>query len=84
MDTGGNTFVVQATRNPTTNEICEEIAQMRTELGFTLKHVNGGVENVNAVNYLTKPPPRADEYLYEEDSYAVNDQIRGFQPNAQV
>ena len=48
--------------------------QMRTELGLVLKHVRGSTEKVNAVNYLAKPPLPADEYYYEEDTYAVNDQ----------
>lgn len=69
---------MQFAHNPATNEICEEMSQMRTELGLVLKHVTGGVEKVNAVNYLSKPPPVTDEYYYEEDSYAVNKQTRGF------
>ena len=52
--------------------------QMRTELGLVLKHVTWGAEKVNAVNYLSKQPPPIDEYYYEEDSYAVNKQTRGF------
>ena len=54
------------------------MAQMRTELGLVLKHVAGGVEKVNTVNYLSKPPPPNDEYYNEEDSYMVNDQTGGF------
>ena len=45
---------------------------MRTELGLVLQHVTRGAKKVNAVNYLTKPPPPVDEFYYEEDSYAVN------------
>ena len=62
-DTGRNTFVVQSTHNPATDEIREEMAQMRTELGLILKHVTGGAEKINAVNYLSKPPPQNDEYV---------------------
>ena len=83
FDTGRNTFVVQSTHNPATDEIREEMAQMRTELGLVLKHVTRGAEKINAVNYLSKPPPPNDECYYEEDSYAVNEQTRGFRPSAQ-
>ena len=38
-DTGRNTFAVQSTHKPTTDEIREEMAQMRTELGLVQKHV---------------------------------------------
>ena len=37
-----------------------------------------GAEKVNAVNYLTKPPPTVDKFYYEEDSYALNKQMGGF------
>ena len=39
-----NTFAVQVSHNPTADEIREEMAQMRTELGLVFKHVTGGVE----------------------------------------
>ena len=73
-DTGRNTFTVQSTHNPATYEIREEVAQMRTDLGLVLKHITGGAEKINAVNYLSKPPPPNDEFYYEENSYAVNEQ----------
>ena len=82
-DTGRNTFAVQSTHNPATDEIHEEMAQMRIELGLVLKHVTGGPEKINAVNYLAKPPPPNDECYYVEYTYAVNEQTGGFQPNAQ-
>ena len=83
-DTGRNTFAVQSTHNPATYEICEEMAQMRTDLGLVLKYVTGGAEKINAVNYLSKPPPQNDECYYKEDSYAVNEQTGGFRLSAQV
>ena len=36
LDTKRNTFAVQSTHKPSKNEIREEMAQMRTELGFVL------------------------------------------------
>ena len=64
---------MQSTQNPATNEIRKEMAQMRTELGLVLKHVTGAAEKINAVNYLSKPPPPNDECYYDEDSYVVNE-----------
>ena len=72
-DTGRNTFAVQSTHNPATDEICEEMAQMRTKFGLVLKHVTRGVENINALNYLSKPPPPNGECYFEDNSYAVNE-----------
>ena len=40
-DTGRNTFTVQSTHNPPTDEFREEMAQMKTELGLVLKHITG-------------------------------------------
>ena len=80
-DTGRNTFEVQSIHSPATDEIREEMAQMRTELGLVLKHVTGGAEKINAVNYLDKPPPPNDECYYAEDTYAVTG---GFRPSAQA
>ena len=40
-DTGRNTFAVQSTHNPATDEIYEEMDQMRIELGLVLKHITG-------------------------------------------
>ena len=77
-DTGRNTVAVQSTHNPSTDDIREEMAQMRTELGLVLNHITGGAEKINAVNYLTKQPPPNDECYYAEDSYAVNKQTGGF------
>ena len=56
---------------------------MRTRLGLVLKHIIGGAENINAVNYLSKPPPPNDECYYAEDSYTVNEQTGGFRLSAQ-
>ena len=74
---------MQSTHNPATNEIREEMAQMRTKLGLVLKHVTGGAEKINAVNYLAKPPPPNDECYYAEDTYAVNEKTGCFRPSAQ-
>ena len=48
---GRNTFTVQSTHNPSTKEIRDEMAQMRTELGLVLKHVTGVAEK-NKCNQL--------------------------------
>ena len=40
-DTGRNTYSVQATNNPITHEIHEDLEEMTTELGLVLKHVSG-------------------------------------------
>ena len=55
---------------------------MRIELGLVLKHVAGGADKINMVNYLSKQPPPNDEYYYEKESYAVNNQKTGFRTNA--
>ena len=69
---------MQSTHNLDPNEIREEMALMRYELGLVLKHVTGGVEKINVANYLSKPPLPNVECYYEEDSYAVNEQTGGF------
>ena len=68
---------MQCTHNPATDEIREEMAQIRTELGLVLKHISGGTEKINVVTYLSKPPSN-DECYYAEDSYAVNEQTGDF------
>ena len=35
------------------------------------------------MKYLAKPLPIVDDYYYKEDSFVVNEQTRGFRPNAQ-
>ena len=56
---------------------------MRTELGLVLKHVTGGAEKINSVNYLSKPPPPNDECYYVENSYVVKEKTGGLRPSAQ-
>ena len=41
---GRNTFAVQSTHNSVADDLCEKIAQIRTELGLVLKHVAGVAE----------------------------------------
>ena len=59
---------MQDIHNSVTNAILEEISQMRTDLGLLLKHVSGGAEKVNVVNYFSRPPLPPDEYYYKEDT----------------
>ena len=40
-------------------------------------------KKINAVNYLSKPPPPNEQCDYAEDSYAVNEQMRCFRPSYQ-
>ena len=42
LGTGRNTFEVYVTNNSTIYKIHEEMAHIRTELGFVLKPVSGG------------------------------------------
>ena len=69
---------MQASHKPAADEIREEMAQMRTELGLVLQHITRGADKVNAVYYLTKKPSPVDEFYHEEDSYVVNEQTEGF------
>ena len=62
LDIRGNTFVGQSAHKIATYDIYEEMSQMRTELRLVLKHVTWGIEKVNAVNYVSKPPLPTDEY----------------------
>ena len=56
-DTRTKNFAVQSAHNLVADDLLEEMDQMITELGLLLKHVTGGAEKLNAVNYLSKPPP---------------------------
>lgn len=46
-DTRRNILVVQARNNPTADEMREELAQMKTELGLVFKYVSIGEDKVN-------------------------------------
>lgn len=69
---------IQATQNQPKDDIGEEMAQLRTEIGLLLKHLNGSAEKLNAMNYLV------DEYIYEKDLNLVNNQTVDFWTNAQA
>ena len=56
---------------------------MKTKFGLVFKQVTKNVEKVNAVNYLTKPPPPLDEFYYDGDYYAGHEQTGDFSPNTQ-
>ena len=54
---------------------------------MVLKHITRDAEKINTVNYLPKPLPPNDECYYAEDSYAINEKIRGVfdrAPKAQI
>ena len=53
---------------------------------MVLKHVTGGAEKINAVNYLSKPQPPNDKCYYAEETYAVNEQtgVSDRAPKAQI
>lgn len=61
-DTWRNTFSDEATTNKSTNKIPQEMEQQRTKLRLELKHVSGGAEKVNIVNYFTRTLPPVEEY----------------------
>ena len=82
-DTGRNTFTVPSTHNPATDEIREEMAQMRIELELVLKHVTRSAKKINAVNYLSKPPLPNDECYYEKGSHTVYEKTGGFRSSDQ-
>ena len=42
LDSGRNTLAVQSAHNSVADDLREEMAQMRIELGLVLKHVAGG------------------------------------------
>ena len=61
-DTKRNIFAVQVSYNPATYKIHEDMSQMKTKIGWVLKHVPGGAKKETMVNYLAKHPPLVDEY----------------------
>ena len=61
-DTWRNTYSVQSAHNQSTNEIREEIDQMRTKLGLVFKHIIRSAEKVNVLNYFSNHQPPTDQY----------------------
>ncbi|XP_069150818.1 uncharacterized protein [Solanum lycopersicum] len=72
-DTGRNTFVVQSTHNPTTDEIHEEMTQMKTELGLVLKQVTGckKVTTRGGKKIIDPPIPSSVENVVRGDDEVV-------------
>lgn len=81
-NTGRSTFFVQTGPSQSNDDIREEKAQLRIEIGLVLKYVSGSAEKVIDVSYQTRALPD-DEYIYEEDANLVNDQMVCFWTNAQ-